>query len=128
MSNLVKSQGSLTRPFFRDFFDADNFLNTNWLAERTGYPAVNVDEKEIKYTSTKNCICILHILYFTGMLLSYWPLIVILFACMLFSVIFRKLTLAATLAGGVIACFIFIGAGYIGIVMLATFFILGSVA
>ena len=24
MSNLVKSQGSVTRPFLRDFFDADN--------------------------------------------------------------------------------------------------------
>lgn len=49
MSNLTKSQGSLTRPFFRDFFDADNFFNTNWLAERSGYPAVNVAEKDNEY-------------------------------------------------------------------------------
>ncbi|HXL58475.1 MAG TPA: Hsp20/alpha crystallin family protein [Chitinophagaceae bacterium] len=49
MSNLVKSQGSLTRPFIRDFFDADNFFNTNWLTERSGYPAVNVAEKENEY-------------------------------------------------------------------------------
>jgi HSP20 family protein len=49
MSNIVKSQGSLTRPFFRDFFDADNFFNTNWLAERSGYPAVNVAEKDNEY-------------------------------------------------------------------------------
>jgi HSP20 family protein len=49
MSNLSKSQGSLTRPFFRDFFDADNFFNTNWLAERNGYPAVNVAEKDNEY-------------------------------------------------------------------------------
>lgn len=62
------------------------------------------------------------------MLLNYWPFIVILFASMLFSVLSRKLTLAGTLAGGVIACLIFTGIGYVGVVMLATFFILGSVA
>ena len=49
MSNIVKSQGSLAQPFFRDFFDADNFFNTNWLAERSGYPAVNVAEKDNEY-------------------------------------------------------------------------------
>lgn len=48
MSDLSKSQRSLTRPLFRDFFDADNFFNTNWLAERN-YPAVNVAEKENEY-------------------------------------------------------------------------------
>jgi uncharacterized protein (TIGR00297 family) len=47
---------------------------------------------------------------------------------MLFSVLSGKLTLAATLAGGVIACFIFLGAGYIGVATLAAFFILGSAA
>jgi HSP20 family protein len=50
MSNIVKSQGSLTRPFFRDFLDADKFFDTNWLAERTGYPAVNVAEKDNEYS------------------------------------------------------------------------------
>jgi uncharacterized protein (TIGR00297 family) len=62
------------------------------------------------------------------MLFNYWPFIAILFACMLFSVLSRKLTLPATLAGGVIACLIFLGAGYMGVAMLATFFILGSAA
>ena len=57
-----------------------------------------------------------------------WPFIVILFVCTLLSVLSRKLTISASLAGGVIACLIFIGAGYIGVVMLATFFILGSAA
>jgi uncharacterized protein (TIGR00297 family) len=47
---------------------------------------------------------------------------------MLFSVLSGKLTVPATLAGGAIACLIFLGAGYAGIYMLATFFILGSVA
>ena len=70
----------------------------------------------------------LHILYFTCMLLNYWPFIVILFVCMLLSVLSGKLTTTASLAGGVIACLIFIGAGYIGVAMLATFFILGSAA
>src|SRR6476620_11187468 len=62
------------------------------------------------------------------MLFNYWPFIAILFACMLFSVLSRKLTRAATLVGGVIACLIFLGSGYIGVTMLATFFILGSAA
>jgi uncharacterized protein (TIGR00297 family) len=62
------------------------------------------------------------------MLLNYWPFIVILFVCMLLSVLSGKLTLAASLVGGVIASLIFIGAGYIGVAMLATFFILGSAA
>lgn len=57
-----------------------------------------------------------------------WMFIVILIVCMTLSVLFKKLTLLATLAGGVIASFIFSGAGYTGIIMLATFFVLGSVA
>jgi HSP20 family protein len=49
MANLMKSSGSPVRPFFRDFFDADNFFNTNWLAGRNSFPAVNVAEKDNEY-------------------------------------------------------------------------------
>jgi uncharacterized protein (TIGR00297 family) len=62
------------------------------------------------------------------MLLNYWLFIIILFACMLLSILLSKLTVTASLTGGTIACLIFIGAGYVGIAMLATFFILGSAA
>jgi HSP20 family protein len=49
MSNLTKSSGSNVRPFFRDFFDADNMFNTNWLTGRNSLPAVNVSEKDNEY-------------------------------------------------------------------------------
>ncbi len=62
------------------------------------------------------------------MLSNYWLFIVILFVSVGLSVLSRKLTIAAALTGAVIAWLIFIGAGYTGITMLATFFILGSAA
>lgn len=40
----------------------------------------------------------------------------------------RKLTFAAALTGGVVASSVFIGAGFTGIAMMTTFFILGSAA
>jgi uncharacterized protein (TIGR00297 family) len=57
-----------------------------------------------------------------------WTFIAVLILCMALSVLSQKLTLIASLAGGVAATCIFIGAGYSGIVMLATFFISGSAA
>jgi uncharacterized protein (TIGR00297 family) len=62
------------------------------------------------------------------MLSNNWLFVVILIAGMLLSILFGKLTAIAAFAGGMIACFIFIGAGYAGITMLATFFIFGSAA
>lgn len=57
-----------------------------------------------------------------------WTFIAMLILCMMLSVLYKKLTLIATLTGGVVAWFIFSGAGYTGVIMLAAFFILGSVA
>lgn len=51
----------------------------------------------------------------------------IIFAALL-SVIGRKLNIVAAATGSIIAVFIFIGAGFTGIALLAAFFILGSVA
>ena len=48
MANITKSQGSLTRPFWRDFFDADDFFGSRWSG--TSLPAVNVAEKENEYS------------------------------------------------------------------------------
>jgi HSP20 family protein len=49
MANIERSSGNATRPFFRDFFDADNFFNSTWMNERNGYPAVNIAEKDNEY-------------------------------------------------------------------------------
>lgn len=46
---------------------------------------------------------------------------------MLLSVVFKKLSRAAALTGGVLSFFIFKGAGYTGILMLAIFFVAGVV-
>src|SRR6266536_438370 len=73
-----------------------------------------------------SCSSLLYILYFTRMLSNYWSFIVILFVSAGLSILSRKLTIAGALTGGVIAWLIFIGAGYTGITMLATFFILAS--
>lgn len=53
--------------------------------------------------------------------------LIIIFAAIL-SVITHKLNTIAAIIGGVVAVSIFLGAGYIGIAMLAAFFILGSAA
>lgn len=48
MANITKSQGSLTRPFWRDFFDVDDIFSNRWRG--TSLPAVNVAEKENEYS------------------------------------------------------------------------------
>ncbi|SES01577.1 DUF92 domain-containing protein [Pedobacter rhizosphaerae] len=45
-----------------------------------------------------------------------------------YSILAKKLTVLAALTGGVLASLIFIGAGYTGVAMMTTFFILGSAA
>jgi uncharacterized protein (TIGR00297 family) len=61
-------------------------------------------------------------------LYHYLPLFLILLVIIIISVRTGKLTLYAAITGGVIAIFIFIGAGYTGLSMLAAFFILGTLA
>lgn len=62
------------------------------------------------------------------MLQEHWLFFIILIVCVSLSIVLKKLTVAAALTGGAIACCIFIGAGFTGIIMLAIFFILGSAA
>lgn len=45
-----------------------------------------------------------------------------------YSILAKKLTVLAAFTGGILACLIFIAAGYTGVAMMTTFFILGSVA
>jgi len=55
-------------------------------------------------------------------------LAVIIIAGISYSVIAKKLTVAAALTGGVVAYLVFTGAGFTGIAMMTSFFILGSAA
>jgi len=61
-------------------------------------------------------------------LLNYILPLLLIVAIVILSVTSRKLTLSAAITGGVIAWLIFTAAGYTGIAMLGTFFILGTVA
>ncbi|MDN3547701.1 DUF92 domain-containing protein [Mucilaginibacter aquaedulcis] len=62
------------------------------------------------------------------MLAHYGLLIIILIGGVAYSVSARKLTLTAAITGAVVACLVFAGAGYTGVTMMTTFFILGSAA
>lgn len=54
------------------------------------------------------------------------PIYIILFVASALSYYLRKLTMPGAIAGFITAVFIFIGAGYTGLAMLATFFITGA--
>ncbi|MBS1521699.1 MAG: DUF92 domain-containing protein [Bacteroidetes bacterium] len=56
------------------------------------------------------------------------PFILVLIAIVAVSIATRKLTFGGALMGAIIAILIFLGPGYTGVSMLATFFILGTVA
>lgn len=62
------------------------------------------------------------------MLAHYGLLVLILIAGVIYSISARKLTPAAALTGAIVACLVFAGAGYTGVAMMTTFFILGSAA
>lgn len=57
-----------------------------------------------------------------------WLLIGILLTGMFLSVFFRKLNGVGTLTGGLLAGFIYAGAGFTGIALMAVFFLLGTLA
>lgn len=59
---------------------------------------------------------------------EYWLFLLILFATIFLSVQRDKLTWRGAAAGGVIGCFIFLGAGFTGIAMIGLFFLLGILA
>src|SRR3978361_555141 len=59
---------------------------------------------------------------------QYLPLVLLLTAGVIASIITQKLTVAGAITGGFIAILIFSGAGYTGLGMLAAFFILGTVS
>lgn len=56
------------------------------------------------------------------------PFILVLIAIVAASIATRKLTVCGALMGAITTIFIFLGSGYTGVSMLATFFILGTVA
>ncbi|HTK18750.1 MAG TPA: DUF92 domain-containing protein [Mucilaginibacter sp.] len=56
------------------------------------------------------------------------PFILVLIAIVAASIVTKKLTVGGALTGGVIAILIFLGFWYIGVFMLAVFFVLGTVA
>lgn len=62
------------------------------------------------------------------MLISHWPVLLILFAGMAGSIWLQKLTPAGAITGGIIGFVIYAGAGYSGLLLMATFFILGTAA
>src|SRR5688500_3881187 len=66
--------------------------------------------------------------YFRPMLMRYVPILLLLGAVMLASIIKGKLTIAGSLTGGLIGFVIFLGAGYTGVLMIGLFFILGTAA
>jgi uncharacterized protein (TIGR00297 family) len=74
----------------------------------------------VKYKPTINI--------FANMLAHYTPLALILIAGIGYSISARKLTVVAALTGTIVACLVFAGAGYTGVAMMTTFFILGSAA
>ncbi|SDP81690.1 TIGR00297 family protein [Mucilaginibacter sp. OK268] len=62
------------------------------------------------------------------MLAHYGLLVLTLIAGVVYSISARKLTPVAAITGAVVACLVFAGAGYTGVAMMTTFFILGSAA
>ena len=60
-----------------------------------------------------------------NMLGSQWPVLLILLFGIAASIALKKLTLAGAFMGGVIGYVIFLAAGYTGLIMMATFFIVG---
>jgi len=69
-----------------------------------------------------------YLLTLTSMLAHYGLLVLILISGVVYSVSARKLTPVAAITGAVVACLVFAGAGYTGVGMMTTFFILGSAA
>jgi uncharacterized protein (TIGR00297 family) len=62
------------------------------------------------------------------MLSGEWLFLIVVVAAMTLTIWSRKLTVMASLTGGLIAAFIYAGAGYPGIAMLAAFFVCGTAA
>jgi HSP20 family protein len=51
MSNITKVPGTMVKPFFRDFFDVENFFNKPFFSDMPNmhFPAVNISETENSY-------------------------------------------------------------------------------
>jgi HSP20 family protein len=51
MSNITRAPGNVVRPFFRDFFDVENFFNKPFFSDMKNmhFPAVNISETEQAY-------------------------------------------------------------------------------
>jgi len=51
MSNITKVPGTMVKPFFRDFFDVENFFNKPFFSDMANmhFPAVNISETDNAY-------------------------------------------------------------------------------
>ncbi len=51
MSNITKVPGTMVKPFFRDFFDVENFFNKPFFSDMPNmhFPAVNISETDNAY-------------------------------------------------------------------------------
>jgi HSP20 family protein len=51
MSNITKVPGTMVKPFFRDFFDVENFFNKPFFSDMPNmhFPAVYISESENEY-------------------------------------------------------------------------------
>lgn len=61
-------------------------------------------------------------------MISILPFIVVVLAGMWYAIVRNKLTIGAAITGAIIATFLFAGSGYVGFVMMTTFFLLGTLA
>lgn len=64
----------------------------------------------------------------TMMHLNLWILLLVVTSGMAASILFKKLTPAAAISGGILSCCIYAGSGFSGITIMAIFFILGVLA
>jgi uncharacterized protein (TIGR00297 family) len=62
------------------------------------------------------------------MIYTYGLILLIILSAMIVSVWLQKLSITGALTGGLIGFLIFLGAGYVGVLMVAVFFILGTAA
>lgn len=88
---------------------------------------VNGLAEYIFHYSTKLLICIGYLPIFEMMTFNI-QLIIFLLTGMMLSVAFKKLTFAASACGVVCALLVYTGAGYTGVIMMTTFFLIGTLA
>src|SRR5689334_19089038 len=74
------------------------------------------------------CFLICGFTIFAAMHTTDWIVLLFILAIVTASIVFRKLTVAGALTGGIMAGLLYKGAGITGIVMLGAFFVAGTAA